>query len=93
MSIALSKVFQEIREENLLRRNLIHCVVAVLATIHQPKQLDICMVLGSDYRFMRSTRISLSDFYLFATLKNKLRGQRFPSRGEVINAIKMHVEI
>ncbi|GBP43665.1 hypothetical protein EVAR_30499_1 [Eumeta japonica] len=54
-------------------------------------------------RFLESQKIELTghppnspalapnDFYLFPNVKNKLRGQRFSSRKEAIDAFKMHV--
>ncbi|GBP27976.1 hypothetical protein EVAR_83607_1 [Eumeta japonica] len=35
--------------------------------------------------------LALNDFYLFSSLKNKLRSQSFSSRKEAIDAFKMHV--
>ncbi|GBP18701.1 hypothetical protein EVAR_8526_1 [Eumeta japonica] len=38
-----------------------------------------------------STDLSSNNFYLFPSVKNKLRGLRFSSREEAVNALKMLV--
>ncbi|GBP46391.1 hypothetical protein EVAR_36371_1 [Eumeta japonica] len=38
-----------------------------------------------------SSDLALNDFYLFSSVKNKLRGQRFSSNEKAVDAFKMHV--
>ncbi|GBP72859.1 hypothetical protein EVAR_48843_1 [Eumeta japonica] len=51
-------------------------------------------------RFLEGQKIELTsfspdlapnDFYLFPSMKNKLRGQRFSSREEAVDALKLHI--
>lgn len=90
-TICLPEVFEEIRKNNRQRRILLH---------HDNAS---CHTSAETTRYLEDQKIELTghppyspdlapnDFYLFPTVKNKLRGQRFSSREEAVDAFKMHV--
>ncbi|GBP36802.1 Histone-lysine N-methyltransferase SETMAR [Eumeta japonica] len=90
-TICLPEVFEEIRKNNRQRRIIRH---------HDNVS---CHPSSETCRFLDGRKIILTghppynpdltpnDFYLFPSVKNKLRGQHFSSREEAIDAFKMHV--
>ncbi|XP_025158379.1 histone-lysine N-methyltransferase SETMAR-like [Harpegnathos saltator] len=90
-TICLSEVFGKIREINRRRRIILHQDNASSHTSAQTRD------------FLRTEKVELmghppyspdlapNDFFLFPQIKNKLRGQRFSTPEEAVDAFKMHV--
>ncbi|GBP51339.1 Mariner Mos1 transposase [Eumeta japonica] len=85
------KRFEEIRKNNQQHRIILN---------HDNAS---CNTSAETTRFLEGHKIELTghpaysldlapiDFYLFPSVKNKIRGQRLPSREEAVDAFKMHV--
>ncbi|XP_025154440.1 histone-lysine N-methyltransferase SETMAR-like [Harpegnathos saltator] len=90
-TICLSEVFGKIRETNRRR-----CII-----LHQDNASSHISAQTRD--FLRTEKVELighppyspdlapNDFFLFPQIKNKLRGQRFSTPEEAVDAFKMHV--
>ncbi|GBP41752.1 Histone-lysine N-methyltransferase SETMAR [Eumeta japonica] len=90
-TISVPEVFEEIRKNNRQRRIILY---------HDNVR---CHTSAETTRFLEGQKINLTghppyssdlapnDFYLFPCVKNKLRGERFSSREEAVDAFKMHV--
>lgn len=90
-TICLPEVFEKIRKNSPQRRIILH---HDNASCHKSAETN---------NFLEGQKIELTghppyspdlapnDFYLFPNIKNKLRGQRFSSREEAVDAFKTHV--
>ncbi|GBP62878.1 Histone-lysine N-methyltransferase SETMAR [Eumeta japonica] len=90
-TICLPGVFEEMRKNNRQCRIILH---------HDNAS---CHTSAETIRFLKNQKIELTshppfspdldpnDFYLFPSVKMKLRGQCFSSREEAVDALKMHV--
>ncbi|GBP68206.1 Histone-lysine N-methyltransferase SETMAR [Eumeta japonica] len=89
-TICLPEVFEEIRKNNRQRRIILHddasCHTSTETTRiseGQKNRIDELPPYNPD--------LAPNGFYLFPSVKNKLRGQRYSSRKEPIDAFKVHV--
>ncbi|GBP26946.1 hypothetical protein EVAR_95732_1 [Eumeta japonica] len=84
------KVFEEKRKNNRKRRIILH---HENASSHTSAATPRFFEGQKIRRVIRRTAPDLApnDFYLFRSVKNKLRGQHFSSREEAFDAFKMHV--
>lgn len=90
-TICLPEVFGEIRKNNRQRRIILHhdnasCHTSAATTEYLNSQM-IELTGHPPY----SPDLAPNDFYLFPSVKNKLRGHRFSTREEAVDAFKMHV--
>ncbi|TLO45018.1 transposase [Acinetobacter baumannii] len=87
-SICLPQVVSELRKENCNRRIILHHDNASSHTAHRTKEFleqeNIELLDHPPY----SPDLSPNDFYTFPKIKNKLRGQRFSSPEEAVDAYK-----
>lgn len=90
-TICLPEVIDEIRKNNRNRRIILHHDNASSHTAHQTtdylKEKNIELMSHCPY----SPDLSPNDFFLFPNVKQKMRGQRFSSPEEAVEAFKMHV--
>ncbi|XP_076272294.1 histone-lysine N-methyltransferase SETMAR-like [Rhynchophorus ferrugineus] len=85
-TICLLEVFDEIRKTNK-RRRIVHHYNAISQTKYYLSTQNIELMGHPPY----SPDLAPNDFFLFSCVKNKLRGQRFSSPKEAIEAFKNHV--
>lgn len=89
-TICLPKVFGEIRKTNRRRRIILHHDNASSHTSAQTSAYlssqNIELIGHPPY-----PDLAPNDFFLFPSMKNKLRDQRFSSPEEAVEAFKMHV--
>ncbi|GBP70930.1 Mariner Mos1 transposase [Eumeta japonica] len=90
-AVPFIEVFEEIRKNNRQRRIIL---------LHDNAS---CHTSAETIQFLEGQKIELrgyplyspdltpKDFYLFPSVKNKLRGQRFSTCEEAVDAFKMHV--
>ncbi|CAK9815952.1 Histone-lysine N-methyltransferase SETMAR [Anthophora plagiata] len=90
-TICLPEVFREIRKENQRRRIILHHDNASSHTSAQTSQYLTSQNVELMNHPPYSPDLAPSDFFLFPYVKNKLRGQRFSTPEEVVDAFKMHV--
>ncbi|GBP83643.1 Mariner Mos1 transposase [Eumeta japonica] len=90
-TICLPVVFEEIRKNNRQRRIILHQDNASCHTSAETTLFLECQKIELTGHPPYSPDLALNDFYLFPIVKNKLRGQRFSNREEVIIAFNMHV--
>ncbi|GBP41182.1 Histone-lysine N-methyltransferase SETMAR [Eumeta japonica] len=83
------EVFEEIKKNNRKRRINFHHDNASCRTSAETTQFLKGQKIESLPPY--SSDLAPNDFYLFPSVKNKLRGQRFASREEALDAFKMHV--
>lgn len=87
----LPKVFGEIRKNNFKRRIILHHDNASSHTSAQTSDYlsseNIELMGHPPY----SPDLAPNDFYLFPTIKNKMRGHRFSTPEEAVEAFKSHV--
>ena len=90
-TICLPKVIEEIRKHNMRRRIILHHDNAsshtATQTVNYLKHQNIELMSHCPY----SPDLSPNDFFLFPRVKNKLRGQRFTTPEEAVEAYKSHV--
>ena len=90
-TICLPKVFRKIRETNRRRRIILRHYNARSHTSAQTRDFlrtgNIELMGHPAY----SPDLAYNDFFLFPHIKNKLRGQRFLTSEEAVNAFKIHV--
>lgn len=90
-TICLPEIFKEIRKNNQRRRIILHHDNASSHTSVQTTQY----LTGQNIELMGhppySPDLAPNDFFLFPFVKNKLRGQRFMTPEEAVDAFKMHV--
>lgn len=90
-TICLPEVFGEIRKTNPRRRIILHHDNASSHTSRQTSEFlssqNIELMTHPPY----SPDLAPNDFFLFPNIKGKLRGQRFTSAEEAVEAFKNHV--
>jgi [histone H3]-lysine36 N-dimethyltransferase SETMAR len=90
-TICLPEVFKEMREKNKRRRIILHHDNASSHTSRQTNEFltteNIELMSHPPY----SPDLAPNDFFLFPYIKDKLRGQRFTSAEEAVEAFKNHV--
>lgn len=90
-TICLAEVFNKLRETNPKRRIILHHDNASSHTSAQTTQY----LTGENIELMGhppySPDLAPNDFFLFPTIEDKLRGQRFSSPEEAVEAFKNHV--
>lgn len=90
-TICLPKVFKEIRKTNRKRRIILHHDNASSHTSNQTTEY----LTGKNIELMGhppySPDLAPNDFFVFPVVKKKLRGQRFSSPEEAVEAFKNHV--
>ena len=90
-TICLAVVFQEIRKTKRRRRITLHHDNASSHTSAQTTAFlstqNIDLMSYPPY----SPVLAPNDFFLFPYVKNKMRGQRFSTPEEVVDAFRMHV--
>lgn len=90
-TICLPTVFDEIRKNNQKRRIILHHDNASSHTARQTndylKEKNIEIMSHCPY----SPDLSPNDFFLFPNVKQKMRGQRFSSPQEAVEAFQNHV--
>lgn len=90
-TICLPEVIGEIRKKQKKRRIILHHDNASSHTSAQTKEflkLENIELMGHP---PYSPDLAPNDFFLFPYIKNKLRGQRFSTPEEAVDAFKMHV--
>ena len=90
-TICLPEVFEEIRKTNRRKRIILH---HDNASSHTSRQTTAYLT-GQNIEIMGhppySPDLAPNDFFLFPHIKNKLRGQRFSSPEDAVEAFKNHV--
>ena len=90
-TICVPVVFQEIRKTNRRRRISLHHNNAISHTSGQTTAFlgtqNIDLMSHPAY----SPDLAPNDFFLFPFVKNKMRGQRFSTPKEAVDAFRMHV--
>jgi histone-lysine N-methyltransferase SETMAR len=90
-TICLPEVFGEIRKSNRRRQIILHQDNTNSHTSAQTSAYlstqNIKLIGHPPY----SSDLAPNDFFLFPTVKDKLRGQRFSTPEEVVDAFKNHV--
>jgi len=90
-TICLPEVIDRIRKTNRKRRIILHHDNASSHTARQTigylKQNNIELLTHCPY----SPDLSPNDFFLFPTIKKKMRGQRFSTPEQAVEAFKFHV--
>ena len=90
-TICLLKVLEEIRKTNKKRRIILHHDNASSHTSAKTREY----LSGQNIELMGhpaySPDLAPNDFFLFPHIKNKLRGQRFSTPEEAVDAFKTHV--
>ena len=90
-TICLTVVFQEIRKTNRRRRIALHHDNASSYTSAQ----TIAFLSAQNIDLMShppySPDLAPNDFFLFPYVKNKMRGQRFSTPKEAVDAFRMHI--
>lgn len=90
-TICLPEVINELRKSNRNRRIILHHDNASAHTARQTidylKQQNVELMTHCPY----SPDLSPNDFFLFPNIKNKMRGERFASPEEAVEAFKNHV--
>lgn len=90
-TICLPKVLEEIRKTNKTRRIILHHDNASSHTSAKTREY----LSGQNIELMGhpaySPDLAPNDFFLFPHIKNKLRGQRFSTPEEAVDAFKTHV--
>lgn len=90
-TICLPKVFSEIRKTNTRRRIILHHDNASSHTSHQTSDFLSTQHIELMGHPPYSPDLAPNDFFLFPSVKNKLRGQRFSTPEEAVDAFKTHV--
>lgn len=90
-SICLPEVFGKLRETNPNRRIILHHDNASSHTSHQTIEYLTTQKIELMGHPPYSPDLAPNDFYLFPRIKDKLRGQRFTSPEEAVEAFKNHV--
>ena len=90
-TICLPEVFGEIRKTNKRRRIVLHHDNASSHTSAQTSDYLSTQNIELMGHPPYSPDLAPNDFFLFPSVKNKLRGQRFSSPEEAIEAFKFHV--
>ncbi|GBP40263.1 Mariner Mos1 transposase [Eumeta japonica] len=85
------KVLEEIRKSNRQPSIILHHDNASCHTSAEIARLLVSQKIELTGYLPYSPYLALKDFYLFPGVKNKLHGQRFSSREEVIDAYKMQI--
>ncbi|KMQ86491.1 mariner transposase [Lasius niger] len=90
-TICLPQVFGEIRKTNRRRRIILHHDNASSHT--STRTSDFLSIQNVDLMSHPpySPYLAPNDFFLFPNIKNKLRGQRFSTFEEAVDAFIMHV--
>ncbi|GBP04863.1 Histone-lysine N-methyltransferase SETMAR [Eumeta japonica] len=87
----VTEIFEEIRKNNRKRRIILHHDNAGCHTSAETTQI----LEGQKTELTGHPPYNLdlvpNDFYLFPSVKNKLRGPNFSRREEAVDAFKMHV--
>lgn len=90
-TICLPKVFGEIRKTNRRRRIMLHHDNASSHTSARTSDFLSAQNVDLMSHPPYSPDLAPNDFFLFPNIKNKLRGQRFSTPEEAVDAFKMHV--
>ena len=90
-TICLPEVIREIRKNQKQRRIILHHDNASAHTSAQTKEFLASQKIECMGHPPYSPDLAPNDFFLFPYIKNKLRGQRFSTPREAIDAFKMHV--
>ncbi|GBP62257.1 Histone-lysine N-methyltransferase SETMAR [Eumeta japonica] len=85
------KVFEKLRKNNRQRRIVLHNDNASRHTSAETTRFMEGQKVELTGHPLYSSDLASNNFYLFPSVKNKLRGHRFPSRGEAVDAFKTHV--
>lgn len=90
-TICLPEVFEQIRKTNQRRRIILH---HDNASCHTSRETTLFLE-GQNVELTGhppySPDLAPNDFYLFPNIKNKLRGQRFSTAEDAVDAFKQHV--
>lgn len=90
-TICLPEVFGELRKSNAKRRIILHHDNASSHTSHQTSEYLATQNIELMGHPPYSPDLAPNYFFLFPTIKNKLRGQRFSSPEGAVEAFKNHV--
>lgn len=90
-TICLPEVFGELRKTNRRRRIILHHDNASSHTSAQTKDFLSTQNVELMGHPAYSPDLAPNDFFLFPSIKNKLRGQRFSTPEEAVDAFKNHV--
>lgn len=90
-TICLPKVFGELRKNNAKRRIILHHDNASSHTSHETSEYLATQNIELMGHPPYSPDLAPNDFFLFPTIKGKLRGQRFSTPEEAVEAFKNHV--
>lgn len=90
-TICLPEVFGKLRENNPNRRIILHHDNASSHTSRETKAYLDTQKIELMGHPPYSPDLAPNDFYLFPTIKDKLRGQRFATPEEAVEAFKNHV--
>ncbi|GBO99042.1 Histone-lysine N-methyltransferase SETMAR [Eumeta japonica] len=89
--MCLPEIFKEMRKNNRQRRIIIqHDNTNYHTSVETTRFLE-SQKIGLTGRLPYSSNLTPKAFYLFPSVKNELRGQRFLSREEAVDAFKMQV--
>ncbi|GBP43335.1 Histone-lysine N-methyltransferase SETMAR [Eumeta japonica] len=92
-TICLPEVFEEIRKNNQQSKIILHHDNASCHTLAETTQfLEGQKIEVTDHLHLPySLDLAPNDFFLFLSVKNKLRGQRFSSSKEAVDAFIMFI--
>ena len=90
-SICLPEVFGELRKTNPFRRIILHHDNASSHTSYQTREYLSTQKIELMGHPPYSPDLAPNDFFLFPKIKDKLRGKRFSSPEEAVEAFKSHV--
>ena len=90
-TICLPEVFDELRKNNPKRRIILHHDNASSHTSHQTSEYLATQNIELMGHPPYSPDLEPNDFFLFPRIKDKMRGQRFTSPEEAVEAFKNHV--
>ncbi|GBP36867.1 Histone-lysine N-methyltransferase SETMAR [Eumeta japonica] len=89
--MCLPEVFEELRKNKQQRRISLHHDNASCHTSAETNRFLEGQKIEFTGNLPYSPDFALNDFYLLPSVKNKVRGQRFSSREEAVDAFKRHV--
>lgn len=87
-TVCLPEVLSEIRKNNCRKRVFLHHDNASSHTSAQTKDYLLAQNVKLTGHPPYSPDLAPNDYFLFPTIKKKLRGQRFPTPEEAVNAFK-----
>lgn len=90
-TICLPEVFGELRKDNRRRRIILHHDNASSHTSYATTEFLSNQKIELMSHPPYSPDLAPNDFFLFPNIKNKLRGQRFSTPEEAVDAFKNHV--